>query len=164
MASSKRDDIIAWLHDARAMESATNDKLERLIGRANDYPQLKTAMQRHLEVSRRQKEELERHLNALGSDISTLKQTAMRVAGRIEPVVSGATADDLPKHCIAGYSWEQFEIAAYRSMLGAVQELDMSDLQDLCERFIGAEQEMAQAFFDALPAITRQYLRHRAAA
>ena len=43
----------------------------------------------------------------------------MRLAGRLEPLVSGATADDMPKHMIAAHSGEHFAIGAYRSMLGA---------------------------------------------
>jgi hypothetical protein len=27
--------------------------------------------------------------------------------------LSGIAADDMPKHCIAGYAWEHFEIGAY---------------------------------------------------
>src|SRR5207237_10681761 len=105
------------------MEAATTDNLERLIARADKYPQLRTHMRDHLEVSRRQKDELEEQLKALGSDTSTLKDMAMRLAGRLEPLLSGVTADDMPTHCIAAHSWEQFEIAAYRSMLGAAEEL-----------------------------------------
>ena len=158
----QEDNLIAWLRDAHAMEAATTDNLERLIARADKYPQLKTPMQHHLEVSRRQKDELEEQLKALGSDTSTLKDMAMRLAGRLEPLLSGVTADDMPKHCIAAHSWEQFEIGAYRSMLGAAEELGMSDLQQMCERFIREEQEMANVFFEQLPAITRQYLREHA--
>jgi ferritin-like metal-binding protein YciE len=162
MASSRKDNLIAWLRDAHAMEAATTDNLERLIARADKYPQLKTHMQHHLEVSRRQTDEIEQQLKALGSDTSTLKDMAMRLAGRLEPLLSGVTADDMPKHCIAAHSWEQFEIGAYRSMLGAAEELGMSELQQMCERFIGEEQEMANVFFEQLPAITRQYLREYA--
>ena len=77
----QEDNLIAWLRDAHAMEAATTDNLERLIGRADKYPQLKTPMQHHLEISRRQKEELEEQLKALGSDTSTLKDMAMRAPG-----------------------------------------------------------------------------------
>jgi ferritin-like metal-binding protein YciE len=162
MASTRKDNLIAWLRDAHAMEAATTDNLERLIARADKYPLLKTPMQRHLEVSRRQTDEIEQQLKALGSDTSTLKDMAMRLAGRLEPLLSGVTADDMPKHCIAAHSWEQFEIGAYRSMLGAAAELGISDLQQMRERFIGEEQEMANVFFEQLPAITRQYLREYA--
>ena len=135
------------------MEAATKDNLERLITRADKYPQLKTQMQRHLEVSRRQKDEIEEQLKALGSDTSTLNDMAMRLAGRLEPLLSGVTADDIPKHCIAAHSWEQFEIGAYRSMLGAAEESGMSGLREMCERFIREEQEMANVFFEQLPGV-----------
>ena len=153
MATSRKDHLIAWLRDAHAMEAATTDNLERLIARADKYAQLKTHMQAHLEVSRRQKDGLEEQLKALGSDTSMLKDMAMRLAGGLEPLLSGVTADDMPKHCIAAHSWEQFEIAAYRSMLGAAEESGMSDLREMCERSIREEQEMANVFFEQLPGV-----------
>lgn len=158
MATSRKDELIAWLRDAHAMEAATTDNLERLIARADEYPQLKSQMQLHLEVSRRQTAELEQILSGLGADTSTLKDLAMRLAGRLEPLLSAVASDDMPKHCIAGYGWEQFEIGAYRSMLGAAQELGMDDLREMCERFIREEEEMAKAFFEHLPTVTRHYL------
>ena len=162
MATSKKDDVITWLRDAHAMEAANIDNLERLIGLTNDYPQLKSKLQQHLEVSKRQREEVERQLQRLGSDTSTLKDWAMRIAGRIEPYVSVLTPDSVPKNCIAALAYENFEIASYRSMLGAAEELGMAELRTMCERFIREEQEMAQFLFDHLPDITRQYLRGQA--
>ena len=38
----------------------------------------------------------------------------------------------------------------------------MGDPQEMCERFIREEQEMANVFFEHLPAITRRYLREYA--
>jgi len=35
-------------------------------------------------------------------------------------------------------------------MLGAAEELGMGDLQQMCERFIREEQEMANVFFEQL--------------
>jgi ferritin-like metal-binding protein YciE len=163
MATSRKDTLISWLRDAHAMEAATTDNLERFVTRADRFPQLKAQMQRHVVISRRQEEEIESHLRALGSDTSMLKDMAMRVAGRLEPRLSGVTADDMPKHCIAAHGGEQFEIGAYRSMLGAAEELGMSELQHMCERFIREEQEMANTFFEELPSVTRQYLRGSAA-
>ena len=162
MTTSRKDDLIAWLRYAHAMEAATTDNLERLIARADDYPRLKTQMEHHAEVSRRQKDEIERQLKALGSDTSAWKDAAMRLAGRLEPLVSGITAYDMPKHLIAAHSWEQFEIGAYRSMLGAAEELGMADLKTMCERFIPEEEELAKTFFEELPVVTQKYLREHA--
>ena len=37
-----------------------------------------------------------------------LKDMAMRLAGRLEPLLSGTTSDDMPKHCMRR-GWELFE-------------------------------------------------------
>lgn len=162
MSDTRRDDLISWLRDAHSMEASTVDNLQRLIEASDDYPQLKTQLQRHREVSIRQRDEIERELDRLGSDTSTLKELVMKVAGNMQPLLSLFTPDSMPKNCIAGHAWEHFEIASYRSMLGAAEELGMTELRSMCERFIAEEKEMAD-FFDAqLPEITRQYLRGRA--
>lgn len=41
------------------MEAAITDNLERLIARADEYPQLKAQMQLRAEISRHQKDEIE---------------------------------------------------------------------------------------------------------
>jgi ferritin-like metal-binding protein YciE len=161
MASTKRDDVIGWLRDAHAMEAAHVDNLERLVGLTGDYPQLKAQLQRHLGASKRQREEIERELERLGSDTSTLKDWAMRLPGMVQPFLSLFTQDTVPKNCLAAHAYQAFEIASYRSLLGGAQELGLSELQNLCERFIAEEQEMASFLFEHLPEITRQYLRTR---
>ena len=159
MATTKKDDLITWLRDAHAMEVAHVDNIERLVGVTDDYPQLKAQLQRHLDVTRRQREEIQRQLENMGSDTSTLKDWVMRIPGRLEPLLSLFTPDSMPKNCLAAHGYEAFEIASYRSMLGAAEELGMTDLRAMCERFIREEQEMATFLFDNLPGITRQYLR-----
>ena len=159
MATTKKDDLITWLRDAHAMEVAHIDNIERLVGVTDDYPQLKAQLQRHLDVTRRQREEIQRQLENMGSDTSTLKDWVMRIPGRLEPLLSLFTPDSMPKNCLAAHGYEAFEIASYRSMLGAAEELGMTDLRAMCERFIREEQEMATFLFDNLPGITRQYLR-----
>jgi ferritin-like metal-binding protein YciE len=161
MANTKQDDVISWLRDAHAMEAGTITNLERLIGLSDDYPQLKTMLQRHLEISNRQRDEIQRELERLGADTSTLKDWAMRLAGQLQPLASWLTRDTLPKNCLAAHAYEAFEIASYRSLLGAAEELGMAELRTMCERFIGEEQEMASFLFEHLPEITRQYLRSR---
>jgi ferritin-like metal-binding protein YciE len=159
MARNKKDDVISWLRDAHAMEAATVRNLEQLIGRAEDYPSLKAQLQKHLQVSRRQVTDVEAQLKTLGADTSMLKDLAMRFTGWIEPFLGALAPDEMPKHCLAAHGWENFEIASYRSLLGAAEELGMQDLKGLCERAIREEQEMATYLFDNLPDITRQYLR-----
>lgn len=162
MSDTRRDDLISWLRDAHAMEAATIDNLQRLIEAADDYPRLKAQAQRHRQASIRQRDEIERELGQLGSDPSTLKDVAMKLPGNMEPLLSLFTPDSMPKNCIAGQAWEHFEIASYRSMLGAAEELGMAELRAMCERFIAEEKAMADFFYEHLPEVTRQYPRGRA--
>lgn len=162
MAGTKKDTLISWLRDAHAMEAATVRNLENLIGRAGDYPALKTQLQKHLEVSRRQVTDVEAQLKTLGSDTSTLKALAMRFTGWIEPFLGALAPDEMPKHCLAAHGWENFEIASYRSLQGAAEALGMTELKTMCERAVREEQEMATFLFEHLPDITRQYLRGKA--
>ncbi len=64
MANTKKDDLISWLRDAHAMEAAHVDNLERLIGLSDEYPQLKTQLQSHLEVSKRQRDDIQTRAGA----------------------------------------------------------------------------------------------------
>ena len=155
----KRDDLIAWLRDAHSMETGTVDNLERLIEMTDDYPPLQSQLRRHLEVSRRQADDLRRELERLGDEPSAFKNFGMKAAGLLEPLLSKLTSDDLPKNCLAAFAYENFEIASYRSLMGAADELGMTELSALCGRAIAEEQEMADFLFEHLPEITRQYLR-----
>ena len=161
MAKSRKDDVISWLRDAHAMEAATVRNLEKLIDRAQEYPSLKVQLQRHLEISRRQETDIEAQLKTLGADTSILKDLAMRFTGWIEPFLGALAPDEMPKHCLAAHGWENFEIASYRSLEGAAEELGLQDLKAMCERAVREEQEMAKYLFDNLPDITRQYLRRK---
>jgi predicted nuclease with TOPRIM domain len=79
---------MAWPRDAHAMEAAHVDNLQRLIGFSDQHPQLKTQLQGHLEISKHQCDEIEHKLKRLGTDTSTLKDWAMKLAGWIEPLAS----------------------------------------------------------------------------
>jgi ferritin-like metal-binding protein YciE len=161
MTDKRRNDVLAWIRDAHAMEAAAVDNLERLIGTADDYPALQAQLKAHLIVSMRQREEVEKVLVGLGTDTSQIKDAAMRLGGQVEQLLSRFTPDSIPKNCLAAYAYANLEIASYRSLLGAAEELGMATVKTMCERFIGEEQEIADFLFDNIPSITGQYLRQR---
>jgi ferritin-like metal-binding protein YciE len=161
MASTKRDDVMSWLRDAHAMEAAHVDNLDRLIRLSDEYPQLKMQLQKHLAMSSKQRVEIEQELERFDTNRSIVKDWVMKFTGQIEPLVSKFTHDSMPKNCLLAHAYEAFEIASYRSLLGAAEELDMEELRSMCERYIREEQEMANFLFEHLPEITRQYLRTR---
>jgi hypothetical protein len=64
-------------------EAAHVDNLQRLIGFSDQHPQLKTQLQGHLEISKRQCDEIKHKLKRLGTDTSTLKGLGHE-AGRLD--------------------------------------------------------------------------------
>jgi ferritin-like metal-binding protein YciE len=85
----------------------------------------------------------------------------MKLGGKGQPVLSWLTSDSVPKNCLAAYAYEHFEIASYRSLMAAAQDLGMLELAAMCERSIAVEQGMADFLFRQIPEITRRYLQTR---
>ena len=161
MADKKQEDLLNWLRDAHAMEAATVSNLDKLVEATDEYPKLQQKLREHLSASTRQRDEIERQLQRLGADTSKLKDWAMKIGGNLEPLLSWFTPDSIPKNCLAAFAYENFEIASYRSLMGAARELQQPELEQMCERAIADEQTMADFLYQELPAITRQYLRTR---
>jgi ferritin-like metal-binding protein YciE len=103
-------------------------------------------------------------VGAAGSDTSTLKDLAMRLTGTMQPLLSGISPDNMPKNCIAGHAWEHFEIASYRSLEAAAEELGMNELRAMCQRCVQEEEEMADFFLQHLAEVTRHHLKSRTTA
>ena len=66
-----KDNLIAWLRDAHAMESQAVEMLERQVDRIKNYPEMLAKAQEHIQVSNRQAERLSQCLQSLGSSTST---------------------------------------------------------------------------------------------
>lgn len=161
MAETKFDYVLAGLRDAHAMEAGTIDNLQGLIKRTGDYPQLQAQLEKHLGESKRQREEVEAQLEKVGSDASRLKDVGMKASGWVEALASPLAGDSLPKDCMAGHGFENFEIASYVSLRTAAEEAGLTELSAMCDRFIEEEREMARFFLDHLPQVTRDYMRTR---
>ena len=159
MADPKTEYVLTGLRDAHAMESATVNNLERLIGRTDQYPQLKTQLEVHLQESKQQRDEIETQLKALGSDASAIKDLGMKIPGQLEAMTTAFAGDTVPKDCMNGHGYENFEIASYISLGAAAQEAGLVDVSAMCDRFIVQERAMATYFLENLPEITRHYMR-----
>jgi Domain of unknown function (DUF892) len=59
MTTSPRDNLIAWLSDAYAMEGQAIQLLERQIGRLEHYPEMRRKLEEHLGQTRGQQAALE---------------------------------------------------------------------------------------------------------
>lgn len=162
--ASEQDNLRAWLRDAHAMEKGTIDNIERLVGRLKAFPRLAERYRAHLAESRQQLERLEGCLKELDADPSAVKDTGMKLAGIAQAYLTGPASDEPVKHCLAAYSYENFEIASYLSLIAAAEQCALPRIKQACEQSLQEERAMAKAIEEALPEVTRTYLRDPKAA
>jgi ferritin-like metal-binding protein YciE len=157
-----RETLIEWLRDAHAMEHQAIETLERQAERIEHYPELKAKVQNHLEESRWQAEQVKKCLERLGSDSSTIKKGVGKFMGNMSALTNSAAGDEIVKNGIADYAFEHFEIASYRSLVAAADELGQEKVKRVCQEILKQEEHMADWLEDHLPEVTQQYLRREA--
>ena len=115
------------------MELQGIEILEKQAKRLEKYPQMQMKIEEHLDVSRRQAEDLNECLEQLDSDISTLKEAGGKLSGSLAAVGSAAARDEVVKDGIANYAFEHFEIASYHALLTAAETLGEEEIRTTCE-------------------------------
>jgi len=162
MTTQSRDNLIAWLRDAYAMEGQAIELLERQIERLEHYPEIRTKLQEHLIETRGQQAALEQTFNLLSSDPSALKTGVMKVAANVQGMLHAFASDEVMKHALASYAFEQFEAACYRTLVTAAEQAGEREVASTCSTILREEQAMAAWLWEHLPQLTRQYLQRSA--
>src|SRR5436309_3264068 len=105
--TTKAEEILVdWLRDAHAMEEQAEQMLSRTASRIENYPELKSQIEQHLEQTRRQSALVRGCLERYGESTSTVKDTTGRIAG-IGQALSGLfVSDEIVKGSMASYTFE----------------------------------------------------------
>ena len=140
------------------MEQSAISILERQDSRLESYPEMRTKVRQHIETTRQQSSMIEDCISQLGGDTSTLKDLAGKFAGNMGAIMNATASDEVVKNAIASYTFEQFEIASYRSLIAAADELGESRISDICKEILEQEEEMADWLDENIPSITQQFL------
>lgn len=158
---SPETELISWLRDAHAMEMQAIQILESQARRIESYPDLRNRILEHLEETRAQAELLERCIDQHGATTSPFKDSAAAFLGNMQALSGAFFGDEVVKGAIASYTFEHLEIAVYRSLTGAAEELGDSETARVCSEILRQEEAMAGWLERHLPEITRQYLRRQ---
>jgi ferritin-like metal-binding protein YciE len=157
--TGSRETLAAWLRDAHAMEHQAMEILEKQVGRLEHYPELRGKVREHLEQSHRQAERVERCLERLGTETSSIKTGLGKMTGTAQQLSGLFASDEVMKGSIADYAFEHYEIACYRVLIAAATEADAPEVAQLCEQNLREEEAMAEWLAQRLPELTCQYLQ-----
>jgi ferritin-like metal-binding protein YciE len=158
-----RSVFVTGLRNAHALETEAEQIIKRQLERLTDYPQMIEMLRAHLQDTERQKERLDQILGSMSESTSALKEGAMSIIGSLAALAHVPADDEVLKNTFANLAFENYEIAAYKSLLTMAKACGATNAQGLLQQSLQEEQRMAQWIDENVEDITRQYLARRSA-
>jgi ferritin-like metal-binding protein YciE len=148
------------------METQARELMERQSERLDEYPEVKAKVAAHLQETNEQLTRLEQCLEALGEATSTLKDTAQSVMANVLAMTHVLAGDEILKNTFANNAFENFEIAAYKSLIALCGPAGSDNARPHLQASLREEEEMAKWIDANVEKVTLAYLNRevRAAA
>ncbi|MDQ2803269.1 MAG: ferritin-like domain-containing protein [Pseudomonadota bacterium] len=147
------------LRNQHAVENRAVELLTRQVERLENYPEMEARMRQHIEESRVQAQRIEELLSSLGTSHSSLKDTALSLAGNMAALMHTVAPDEVLKNSLANYAFEHFEIASYKSLLALSDAVGRAADQPALKQSLGEEIDMAQWLDQHLADTTLRFLQ-----
>ena len=153
-----QDTLLDWLRDAHAMEQQAEKILTSFCDRLQHYPQLKSRIEDHAQVTRMQQQLLKECIEREGSSTSAVKDLGAKFMGFSQSISGMFASDEVVKGTMSIYVFEQMEIASYTILIAAARMTNNIETQSICERIRQQEIAMANWLGEHLPEITESFL------
>jgi ferritin-like metal-binding protein YciE len=136
--------------------------LDSMAARLERYPALRGRIVEHIEETRWQRGQLAGCLQRRGDSPSLVKDMAGKMVAFGQGVSGMFASDEVVKGAMAGYVFENMEIASYTVLIAAAQAAGDAATEDACRHIIAQEQAMAAWLLEHLPAIATAFLTRAA--
>ena len=153
-----KENLLDWVRDAHAMEQQAEQMLKAQAARIEHYPKVKARIEEHLQETLGQQKLLEDCLERLGGSPSVLKDAMGKAAAFGQAVGGSLNSDEIIKGGIAGYVFENLEIATYTTLIAAATTAGDLETARVCEQILPQEQAMAKWLLENLPELTEEFL------
>jgi len=158
MTTTASENLIDWLRDAHGMEQQAESMLEAQASRLEHYPVLRERIVQHIDETRWQREQLEACLARLGSSPSVIKDMGGKMMAFGQAVGGMFASDEVVKGAMAGYIFENMEIASYTALIAAAGVAGDEQTKSVCEAILKQEVAMASWLLEHLPSTTSAFL------
>lgn len=156
--TAPKEHLLAWLRDAHAAEEQAQTMLSTMSGRLENYPDLKARIDQHIEETKGQAEAVRACLERLGSSPSGLKEAGTKLMGFAQSFSGVFTSDEVAKGVLASYAFEHMEIASYKMLIVAANEMGDDETAQACQKILQEELAMASWLEENLENITQKFL------
>jgi ferritin-like metal-binding protein YciE len=160
--ATPEENLLDWLRDAHAMEQQAEKMLKAQSERLEHYPQLKARVDQHIQETLGQQTLIDGCLTRLGGKASTLKDLGGKLMAFGQAVGGSLMSDEVIKGAMAGYVFENMEIATYTVLIAAAQAAGDAETQAACEKILPQEIAMAEWLLEHLPQLTHAFLERSA--
>jgi ferritin-like metal-binding protein YciE/hemerythrin superfamily protein len=138
----------------RSMVAAQQERVE-------SYPDIKAKLTAHLGEKDAQLERVDRILESLGEEPSTLKDATGTVAGAATSMMASVADDEIIKASLAAYGLANFEAAAYETLLAMAEAAGHPEAMPPLQQSLSEERAMAAFIAESLRTTGMRFLSLR---
>lgn len=153
-----RQNYLAWLREAHAMERQSFTMLQDMTSKMEDYPRLRARLREHLRETEGQLSALAKLLGRKGAETSLVKDATGQVTAFTRSMSDIFTGEEVVQGTLASYTFENLEIASYRILITAAEQLGDAEAVEVFQRSLAQEEAMADWLASHSGEITRSYL------
>lgn len=161
-ASPARELFVTGLKNAHAMENQALSIMRPQVERLEHYPEMAAQLQAHIAETEAQKQRLDQLLQGVGESASSLKDAALSAVGGMASLGHAVAGDEVLKNSFANHAFENYEIAAYISLIASARASGEATAMPLLEQSLDEERRMAGWIAQNLPMVTETYIALRA--
>lgn len=157
-----RDVFILGLRNAHAMEKQALSIMQPQISRLTHYPELSQRLKMHVSETEAQIDRLDTILDSLDESSSTIKDSFLSAVGSMAALGHVPAGDEVLKNSFANLAFENYEIAAYTSLVTVARAAGQSDALRMLEQSLDEERRMAEWVAEHIPTVTETFLSLKA--
>ena len=157
-SDTARDLFIVGLRNTHGLEMQALQIMNRQVERLENYPEVEQGLRRHIQETEGQRQRLEEVMNKLGETPSAIKEAAMGFMGNVAAAVHAPADDEIIKNMLANHGFENYEIAAYKSLLIMAEAAGFNNVTGF-QQSLREEQAMAEAVANLIEPVTRKYIQ-----
>jgi ferritin-like metal-binding protein YciE len=153
------DVYISGIKNAHALEKQAMQLMERQVERIENYPEVGRLLRQHIRETEQQIKRIEEILHSFGEDRSLLKDLATQISGNLAAIGHLIMPDEILKNHFANHAFENYEIAAYESLIAMAEATGHGQHVSAYRTSLGEEEKMARSLREMTPQLTLKYMR-----
>jgi ferritin-like metal-binding protein YciE len=158
-----REVFVTGLKNAHAMENQALSIMKPQLSRIENYPEVAAKLDQHIRETEGQILRIEEVLDGLNEDRSSIKDMALSFTGAMAAMGHTMAGDEILKNSFANFAFENFEIAAYKSLLTVAEAGGFGDATTALQSNLAEEEAMAKWLDENLVLVTTKFLSLREA-